>query len=132
MKNFREISRETSDGDTINISPLIDVVFILLIFFIVSASFVKGGALSVDIPVQSASEVPSEKFLTVEVRADGAILADSLPCSPVSLATAAKNSRMSAAVVNAEKSVRAETLLAVVDTLKSAGIKTVYFAVSKK
>jgi len=41
---------ETSDTDAINVSPLIDVVFILLIFFIVSATFVTLPGIEVTRP----------------------------------------------------------------------------------
>jgi len=41
---------ENSDADAINVSPLIDVVFILLIFFIVSATFVTLPGIEVTRP----------------------------------------------------------------------------------
>ena len=45
----------------IDISPLIDVVFILLIFFMVSTTFVKDAALDIERPgAQSASPAPAQ------------------------------------------------------------------------
>mgnify|MGYP002553516432 FL=1 len=50
-------------AQAINISPLIDVIFILLIFFIVTMVFADGSAMDLDIP--SAANVS-------EVKADSA------------------------------------------------------------
>ncbi len=60
---FRRQSREE---DSINLTPLIDVVFLLLIFFMVSTTFTKKTNLSVDLPEAEAS--PSrEKPQTIDV-----------------------------------------------------------------
>ena len=46
----RSRAYEDSEGGAINVSPLIDVVFILLIFFIVSATFVSLPGIEVTGP----------------------------------------------------------------------------------
>ena len=59
MGRFREVSEE--EGETgIDMSPLIDCVFILLIFFIVTTVFVEETGVEVDKP-QAASAVQLEK-----------------------------------------------------------------------
>ena len=40
-KKISRISRGESDADDINLTPMLDVVFIMLIFFIVTATFIK-------------------------------------------------------------------------------------------
>jgi len=60
MGRFRR-NRADDDGETgIDISPLIDCVFILLIFFIVTTTFVEETGVEVDKP-QAASAVQLEK-----------------------------------------------------------------------
>jgi len=59
IRNRRQ-ARGTSGDDEINISPLIDMVFILLIFFIVTTVFVEETGVEVDKP-QAASAVDLEK-----------------------------------------------------------------------
>jgi len=49
-----------NDVSDIDITPLSDVVFIMLIFFIVTASFVKESGLDVNTPSQAPSELPSD------------------------------------------------------------------------
>lgn len=59
MSRFRNKSEESSDAG-VDISPLIDCVFILLIFFIVTTTFVEETGIEVDKP-QAASSVQLEK-----------------------------------------------------------------------
>jgi len=60
MGRFRDMERESGGDSGIDISPLIDVVFILLIFFIVATTFVEETGVDVDKP-QAASATNLEK-----------------------------------------------------------------------
>ena len=63
MKLLRRGTKDEDDS-TINVSPLIDVVFILLIFFIVSATFVTIPGIDVSRPeVQRASSLQKNSVL---------------------------------------------------------------------
>jgi len=57
---FRQMTSDDDSGSGIDISPLIDCVFILLIFFIVTTTFVEETGVEVDKP-QAASSVRLEK-----------------------------------------------------------------------
>ena len=60
MSRFRSFAASEEEGEGINISPLIDCVFILLIFFIVTTTFVDETGVEVDKP-QAASAVQLQK-----------------------------------------------------------------------
>ena len=60
MGRFRETSSDDGSEGGIDMSPMIDCVFILLIFFIVTTTFVEETGVEVDKP-QSASAVRLEK-----------------------------------------------------------------------
>ncbi len=60
MGRFREMASEDNSDVGVDISPLIDCVFILLIFFIVTTTFVEETGVEVDKP-QAASSVRLEK-----------------------------------------------------------------------
>jgi biopolymer transport protein ExbD len=60
MGRFRNAASDDSSESGIEISPLIDCVFILLIFFIVTTTFVEEAGVEVDKP-QAASAVRLEK-----------------------------------------------------------------------
>lgn len=61
--NFK---RQTKDEDSINLTPLIDVVFLLLIFFMVSTTFTKETHLTVDLPEANAN-APQDKPETIDI-----------------------------------------------------------------
>ena len=67
-----KFSRQRTEDEGINLTPLIDVVFLLLIFFMVSTTFTKRTQLSVDLPEatgEQSSEVP--KQIEIMIAADG-------------------------------------------------------------
>lgn len=59
----------------ISLTPLIDVVFILLVFFMLASSFLDERALKVDAPAAAAAGSSMEGALLVELRGDGLRLA---------------------------------------------------------
>ena len=67
-----KFQRQKIDHDGVNLTPLIDVVFLLLIFFMVSTTFTKETHLSVDLPEavgNPSSENP--KQIEIVIAADG-------------------------------------------------------------
>jgi biopolymer transport protein TolR len=56
----------------INVTPLVDVVLVLLIIFMVTAPFLQGG-LEIDLPKVATRGLDVREGLIVSVRADGAI-----------------------------------------------------------
>lgn len=57
----------------IDITPLIDVLFILIIFFVLTASFVQGS-LTVELPSGKAPPLTSERAVTLTIEKDGRLL----------------------------------------------------------
>ena len=73
MKNKQPLSGGEEITD-INISPLIDMVFILLIFFIVTTVFVEERGVTVDKPEPSGKPLNETKTLVITVTATGQVL----------------------------------------------------------
>lgn len=64
--------RQRTDEDSVNLTPLIDVVFLLLIFFMVSTTFTKETHLTVTLPESSGEAQPQvQEPLIVVIGADG-------------------------------------------------------------
>lgn len=63
--------RPQSEEIAINLTPLIDVVFLLLIFFMVSTTFTKETQLKVDLPQATTEQVAQVDMLEVIIKADG-------------------------------------------------------------
>jgi len=62
-------SRDESDDEEINLTPMLDVVFIMLIFFIVTATFIKEVGLDVNQPDQDKPKTvdPDKKSIVVRI-----------------------------------------------------------------
>lgn len=74
----------------INVVPLVDVALVLLIIFMVTATFIKGAGMSIQLPSSSAARVsPAEsRELVVGIDSAGAFLLDGVPVTDSELATA--------------------------------------------
>ena len=75
-----KFKRQSTDEVAVNLTPLIDVVFLLLIFFMVSTTFTKESHLQIDLP--EASGEPAEakvEQVDVVISADGEISVNSRP-----------------------------------------------------
>ena len=71
----------------INVTPLVDVMLVLLIIMMVAAPMMTSGV-TVDLPRTSASEMPSQtRPVTVAVTPEGAIFVDETPVDEASLLT---------------------------------------------
>lgn len=61
--------RSTQQQVDINLTPLIDVVFLLLIFFMVTTTFTRETQLQIDLP-QSQSQMAAEEIIPIEILVD--------------------------------------------------------------
>lgn len=59
--------RKQRDSAEINLAPLIDVVFILLLFFVVTTTFTRETQLKVELPQAQSAQVPEAEPKTLEV-----------------------------------------------------------------
>ncbi|MFT4979085.1 MAG: biopolymer transport protein ExbD [Myxococcota bacterium] len=121
----RLISKDRGGGAEVDISPLIDVVFILLIFFMVSTTFVKDSKLDIERPgAQSASSAPS-KAIRISIDRTGAIFMDNVPVRPWMVQSRVREGMASAntetVLIITDRRVLAETLIDVVDQARLAG-----------
>lgn len=121
---MRYKERENTE-QTIDISPLIDMVFILLIFFMVSATFVKDMDIDIQRPKASSAEPSSTKAIRVYIDSDGTSYIDNQPVRTWVIQSRLRellrvNTNGSVLVVT-DGSVPANTLIEVVDQCRLAG-----------
>lgn len=71
----RKKGRSPDESNDIDLTPMLDVVFIMLIFFIVTASFVKEVGLNVNIPEDNNNPPPDDapQNIVVRITADNQI-----------------------------------------------------------
>ncbi|MDQ2069469.1 ExbD/TolR family protein [Natronospira bacteriovora] len=74
---MRRKHRRQEESAEVNVTPLLDIVFIMLIFFIVTASFAREFGIDVDRPSDEPAEVQQEvDVIFVEITATGQIQVD--------------------------------------------------------
>lgn len=114
----------------INVTPLVDIVLVLLIIFIVTAKFVVTPAVPLDLPQASQSEAVQTIF-AVSVEADGRLLIDGAPASDEQLQTRARAALAQdeelRAVIQADGAVPHRRVMAILDALKASGVEKVAF-----
>lgn len=73
--------RPTEEEDELNVTPLIDCVFLLLIFFMVTTVFKQPYSLKVTLPEAAQAQVVEEKKLVASIAADGRMEINRTPVS---------------------------------------------------
>jgi biopolymer transport protein TolR len=122
--------RGTSMLGDINVTPLVDVVLVLLLIFMVTAPMMSRG-IDVSLPVANQPQIPQEDRVTVSVRADGRVFVGDRPVNIALLEeeVRARTSGSPDAVVylRADESLRYGTVIEVVDVIKRAGVDRIGF-----
>lgn len=68
--------RTTQDDLTLDVTPLIDVVFLLLIFFMVTTTFASRSGIGVKLPEAKAQEQPADHVVELTLTAEGELFLD--------------------------------------------------------
>lgn len=121
--------KRQSQDQSIDMSPLIDMVFILLIFFMVSATFVKDMDLEIQRPKAASSTPSSTKAVRVYIDQNGDTFLDNQPVRvwviQSKLRDMLRTSSESSVLVVTDENVPARKLIEVVDQCRLAGAKDV-------
>ncbi len=111
----------------LSLTPLIDVVFILLIFFMLASQFADWRTLELTPQVQLSSSVSPEKPVSLELRNDGSFVLNGQTVdglrSAVSLITSAGSDRT--LFLKPDTRVEIQQVIDVVEVLNGAGISRV-------
>ena len=114
---------EVEDRFEINILPMIDVIFSILAFFIISSLFLtRSQGLPVDLPSAQTAEPERSVQLNITIRADGKMFLDRQPIELNELKTAltakiAPDSE-SLVIINADEKVEHGAVVKVMDRLR--------------
>lgn len=127
-------SRENEDDEKINLTPMLDVVFIMLIFFIVTATFVKEIGLDVNQPEDDKPKTvdPDKKSIVVRISNRDRIMIAQRDVDPRSVR--ANIERLHAenpeapVIIQPHKDSKTETMILVMDSARQAGVYNVSLA----
>ena len=119
-------------GSEVNLTPMLDVVFIMLIFFIVTASFVKEAGIDVNRPNAATAERKEKGNILVAISENNQIWIDRRQVDPRALR--ANIERMhaenpnAAVVIQADEESKNRLLVQVMDAARMVGVKNVSIA----
>lgn len=117
-----DLFNEPSEEDAIDLTPLIDVVFMLLIFFVLSTVFVKPG-IEVDLPtVENAQAARPEKdWMVISIDAAGKYHAEGGPQTMQELLAILDRHPQSAVNFQVDKQAPFEPFIRIIDQVKARG-----------
>ena len=128
MRQSRSFVRQASEesGQQIDLTPMLDVVFIMLIFFIVTASFIKEAGIDVQRPAADTLESIKNQKIFIAISDENEIWIDKQMVKPVSVKGIVERMRAEnakgAVVIQADASSYAETFALVFDAARDAGV----------
>jgi biopolymer transport protein ExbD len=122
---FRK-SKRNSRSVFVNVTSFIDVLFVLLLFFMVSTTFVNQPAMSLDLPKAVHSQGTREPAIIVYVDQNGGVRLNDEPVNDALLDSALRarlaTSEDKAVVLKADSRVSHGTVVHVLDIIKGAGV----------
>jgi len=129
MGRFRDTGADDTTDTEVDISPLIDCVFILLIFFIVTTTFVEESGITMETP-QAAAQTASDENNTIvfELTEDGQVLYENtdIGVSGVRpLVTERLREKEVPVIVRADRLATTGRLVRIVDEARLAGAEKV-------
>ena len=123
---MRRMRKKQEDDTKIDITPMLDVVFIMLIFFIVTATFIKESGANVEKPEAETAVQRPQATILLAVDENDDIWLDRKKIDPRAVKTNINRLRAEnptgEVVVQADQESTAERVMEVVDALKDAGI----------
>ncbi len=111
--------------DTINVVPFIDIMLVLLVIVLTTATFVAKGIIPVDLPnSQSAAKQDNQKNLTVTIKANGEILFDKETVLEKDLEVALSKYKANMPIhINCDKEAKFDIFVTLLDILKEKNFK---------
>ncbi|MFQ5660698.1 MAG: ExbD/TolR family protein [Gammaproteobacteria bacterium] len=134
MRNIHRTQQNVTAN--INLTPLIDMVFILLIFFLVTSSFTKEAGIEVSRPTAQSAERQEHASIIIAVSKDGKIWLDNQNIDirsvrPQIESLHAQNPE-GTIIIMSDKDARMGIAIQVLDQVRLAGVSNVALATTAK
>ncbi len=126
---FADSVRKKKKNLGINITPLIDVLFLLLIFFMVSSTFIEKPGIDLTLPQAKTAELSKTEDTIVSVDKDGNIFinAKKVPSDKLEnkLASIQLEKHEDQLVLQADENVPYKVIVFIMDTARNIGFKNI-------
>jgi len=126
--------KRSEENNEINITPMLDVVFILLIFFIVTTSFVKETGIDINRPSAATAEKKSKGNILIAIKPNGDIWIDNRNIDVRAVRANIQRLKarfpQSSVIIQSDKDARTGVLVKVMDQIRLAGVQNISIAAS--
>jgi biopolymer transport protein ExbD len=134
---MRKISQQGLEEETaIDITPLIDIVFIMLIFFIVTATFIKEPGATVNKPVALTAESKAKANILIAIDSVDNVWIDRRRIDPraikPSIERLLSENPQGSVIIQADNNSTNEVLVLVMDAAREAGVGNVAISALKE
>mgnify|MGYP000420076231 FL=1 len=130
-RGFQNLTPEAEEGE-IDITPMLDVVFIMLIFFIVTASFVKESGIEINRPDAATSVAKPKAGILIAINENGEIWINKRMVEVgqvrANIERLHAENPQGTVVVQADEEAKTKSLVAVMDAARQAGIYDISLA----
>ena len=120
----------------INMTPMLDVVFIMLIFFIVTANFIKEPGLEVNRPDAETSNIQENAAILIAIGATNDIWIDGRRIDvrqvKANITKLLADNPQGTVVIQADEKATADSIIAVMDQSRDAGVYQISLASEPK
>ena len=132
MRNHHGSMGQEDEGEEINLTPMLDVVFIMLIFFIVTATFIKESGIQVNRPDTVTAEFQEDASILIAISSTDEIWIDRKEREPRAVRGVIERlhseNPKGSIVIQADEDSTNEMLVIVLEAAKAAGVKNVAIA----
>ena len=127
-----KFKKKKSPDISLEITPLVDVIFLLLIFFVLSTQFIDLKTMSIDLPSidkKTMSNLP-ENRVKIEISKEGEVLINNTTISEFSLKSLNEElslipSNIKTAIISADSDARYQYIVTIMESLNSNGFKNI-------
>ncbi len=124
-----------SDETELDMTPMLDIVFIMLIFFIVTTSFVKESGVTVATPRAETASPQDNANIFIAITAEGEVWIDRRPVDPRSVraivARLHADNPEGSVIIQSDEEASTRMLVDVMDQVRLAGVEGIAIAAEK-
>ena len=125
---------KAEEDNELNLTPMLDVVFILLIFFIVTTSFVKETGIEVNRPSAATAEKKLQGNILIAINANGDIWIDNreidIRAVRANIQVLKASYPQSSVIIQSDQDASTGKLVKVMDQVRLAGVQNISIAAS--
>lgn len=130
------IERKKRKSPEIGIAPLVDCVFLLLIFFLLTSTFHRRHGLKIELPSSTSATPQEEKFIVIALSREGTVSLGRERVEMTQLSSALREEIRKRGrrpiLLLADRLVPLELVTKVIDSARSAGLTTVSIATRRQ